>query len=181
MFLFITLCFILAINCADMVLRESLFLRVWFYDPSNDPHGIVNKVVARLDGPFCHCEVQFPDTVAFSVYMGTQVVQKARAFDPARYTCVCVPCSRSDMQLARRCAENSTSQSFSMMQMLLALAPGTWSAPSQTGGTFCSKLVAEVLVAAHALPVDTKVQCLTPSGLHRILHERYVKSRVAAI
>lgn len=164
-----------------MLLRESLFLRVWFYDPGNDPHGIVNKVVARLDGPFCHCEVQFPDTVAFSVYMGTQVVQKARAFDPARYTCVCVPCSRSDMLLARQCAEKNITQSFSMMQMLLALAPGTWPASSQTRGTFCSKLVGEVLLAAHALPADTEVQRLTPSGLYRILHERYVKSRVAAI
>ena len=164
-----------------MPVRETQTLRVWFYDPREDPQGLVNKVVARLDGPFCHCEVQFPDTVAFSVYMGTQVVSKARAFDPARYTCVRVFCSRSDMLLARQCAESSTTQSFSMMQMLLALAPGTWPAASDAGGTFCSKLVGKVLQAAHALPANTDVQRVTPSGLHRILHERYVKGRVAAI
>ena len=52
--------------------REALCLRVWFYDPRDDPHCVVNKLVASLDGPFCHCEVQFPDVMAFSVYMGVQ-------------------------------------------------------------------------------------------------------------
>lgn len=161
--------------------QEPLCLRVWFYDPRSDPHGVVNKVVAALDGPFCHCEVQFPDAVAFSVYMGTQVMSKARAFDPARYTCVSVPCSRNDILLARQCAESSMTQSFSMTQMLFALAPGIWPAVSDAGGTFCSKLVGKVLRAAHVLPVDTDVQRVTPSGLYRILQDRYVKGRVAAI
>ena len=164
-------------------MREAPCLRVWFYDPRDDPHGVVNKLVARLDGPFCHCEVQFPDSMAFSVYMGTRVVAKARGFDPARYTCVRVPCSRGDLAAARQCAERNLSapQAFSMLQMVLALAPGAWPSAGHAEGTFCSKLVGEVLVAAHALPQDTNVQGITPSGLHRVLRARYDLGRIAAI
>ena len=51
-------------------------LRVWFYDPSNDTEGIVNKIVAFADPPFCHCELQFPDETACSIYMGTSASSK---------------------------------------------------------------------------------------------------------
>ncbi len=166
-----------------MTRQEPLCLRVWFYDPRSDPHGVVNKVVAALDGPFCHCEVQFPDAVAFSVYMGSRVVCKARGFDPARYTCVRVPCSRNDLSAARQCAEERmrVPQTFSLLQMMCALAPGAWQTTASADGTFCSKLVAEVLVKAHALPSDTNTQGVTPSGLYRLMHTRFVEGKGAAI
>ena len=32
-------------------------LRVWFYDPALDSEGIINKLVASIDRPFCHDEL----------------------------------------------------------------------------------------------------------------------------
>ena len=65
-------------------------LRVWFYNPTQDTSGYFNKFVAYLDGPFCHCEIQFPDSTAFTVYMGTNVIKKQRNFDTSKYTCIVI-------------------------------------------------------------------------------------------
>jgi hypothetical protein len=41
---------------------------VWFYSPAKDRVtglNVVNKIVAGLDPPFCHVELQFPSGAEF--------------------------------------------------------------------------------------------------------------------
>jgi len=76
-------------------------LRVWFYDPSKDSDSLFNKLVSKLDGPYCHCELQFPDNASCSIYMGTNVTLKKRTFDPTNYTCVVVMCSKKEQEAAQ--------------------------------------------------------------------------------
>jgi len=78
-----------------------LSLRLWFYDPVSDSEGFINKLVTRLDQPFCHVEAQFEDNLACSIYMGSAVVLRKRTFDSANYSCVRMPCSRAQHQAAR--------------------------------------------------------------------------------
>ena len=68
-------------------------LKAWFYNPQEDTSGFVNKLVSRLDPPFCHCELQFGDNQACSIYMGSNVVFKERAFQSSNYTAVELECA----------------------------------------------------------------------------------------
>ena len=69
-------------------------LRMWFYNPQQDTSGFVNKVVSRIDPPYCHCELQFNDGHACSIYMGSNVVLKQRAFESENYTAVTLECAQ---------------------------------------------------------------------------------------
>jgi len=144
-------------------------LRVWFYDPTKDSDGLFNKLVSKLDGPFCHCELQFPDDASCSIYMGTNVTLKKRTFDPTNYTCVAVLCSKKEQEAAQLVAAqhqqrgtpfSAFAMSYSMLWMPMPLASDT---------TFCSKLVADLLKTANVLPQSFVSEKITPSALHRIL------------
>lgn len=143
------------------------FIRLWFYDPTDDQEGMLNHVVAKIDGPFCHCELQFPDQNACAIYMGSNVLMKARTFDQSMYTCVPVSCNTTQMQAARKFADQQVANgtSFSTMAMSLALLP-TFS--YNGNGTFCSKLCADILIAAGLLDPDTPTHRLSPSALYRL-------------
>ena len=81
-------------------------LRVWFYDPSYDSEGVFNRLVASLDGPFCHVELQFADACACSIYMGSEVTMKIRTdeqpgpvqHDPDVVVCDVVSCHQRPRQ-----------------------------------------------------------------------------------
>ena len=144
-------------------------IRVWFYDPTRDKDGLFNKMVAYADPPFCHCELQFEDLTACSIYVGSKVVMKARHFDTAFYTAVTLSVSHEDASRAHKVCSDKQALGvvFSSMQMLSCLY--TWQAlASDKKHTFCSRLVAEMLVAAKVLPDDTSCS-MTPSALYRTL------------
>jgi hypothetical protein len=144
-------------------------LRVWFYDPTADSEGLVNKLVARLDPPFCHVEVQFADECACSIYMGSAVVLRKRTFDSPNYTCLRLPCNNVQHTLAAGHAEHVHSRGlvFSSLQMTSCLL---WTrASTNTTHTFCSKLVTEILQQAGLLEADIDAQSTSPSALHRLL------------
>ena len=143
------------------------YLKLWFYDPTGDRDGYLNHFVARLDGPYCHCELQFPDNNACTIYMGTNVVLKKRSFSPEAYTCVNVSCTPQQLAKARRFAEREfqNGTSFSTMAMSMALIPLL----SMSGnGTFCSKLCADILVAGEILEGGISTHKMSPSALFRI-------------
>lgn len=145
-------------------------LRVWFYDPSKDEHGIVNKLVALTDPPYCHCELQFEDGMACSIYMGSNVVFKQRDFDPEAYTSVHIYTTREHALRAHKlCTEAVQKQiKFSSLQMLACLSPWTWRGSNNT--TFCSKLIAGILIDSGVLD-KTFERVTTPSRLYRNLRE----------
>ncbi|MBC49797.1 MAG: hypothetical protein CMF24_08765 [Ilumatobacter sp.] len=139
-------------------------LRAWFYAPRGDTRHWLNDLVAALDGPFAHCELQFEGGEASSIYHGTTARLVAREFDRAFYTLLTLPCTRAQHDRALASARAAVGTPFSSLAMTNAYL-GLPLAPS---GTFCSKLNADALVAAGVLaPRDTRG--ITPSALHRAL------------
>lgn len=158
-------------------------LRMWFYDPSSDKEGILNKFVSYFDGPFCHCEIQFENDAACSIVMGNKTRMCIRKFDKSAYTCVHVPCHRIAHDSAYNCAVNKyqQAQQFSIMGMLGA---GYQRDTCEDDRTFCSKLCVEILQAANLFHPNLKAGSISPSRLHALLQQRHADTKnvkVAAI
>ena len=146
------------------------YLRVWFYDPVGDSQGLVNKLVARLDPPYCHTELQFSNNVSCSVYMGSSVTLRERSFESHNYTCVSLPCTPQQETLARTRAQQcfNDKQSFSTFHMSTCfLGSDTFDDPSKT---FCSKLVYEILHHAGLVSGTVRGGGVSPSALYRMLN-----------
>lgn len=145
-------------------------LRVHFYNPVLDKDGLLNKLVAYADPPYCHCELEFADGQSCAVYMGGVVHVKTRQFDSASYDTVVVPCSAAQhaqaLQLAKTLAAER--QTFSTRTML-ASRFRTVPAADARAYTCCSKLCAEILQAAGAFPAELAPARLTPSALHKAI------------
>lgn len=144
-------------------------LRVFFYNPANDPDGYFNHVVAKCDGPYCHVEVQFECDTACSIYMGTAVVFKKRNFSNPNYTCKHLYCADKDYKKAFEFARQEfiAKKQFSVYQLMNAFTK----VRSHTGDecTFCSKLCSEILKLAKCIPETTNSCHQTPTSLSRIL------------
>jgi len=144
-----------------------LTLLVQFYNPALDKDGVLNKIVAYADPPYCHCELQFHDGQSCAVYMGGKVHLKTRLFDPKSYDTVSVSCTAQQhahaLQLAR--TFQTEGQAFSKRAMLASKFAAI-SAPDARAFTCCSKLCCEILQEAGAVPRDAAAGRLTPSTLH---------------
>ena len=51
-------------------------LLVWFYDPTSDRRA--PSPLWRVDGPYCHCELQFVDGQAASIMMHSHACLRKR-------------------------------------------------------------------------------------------------------
>lgn len=138
---------------------------VWFYSPARDRVtglDVINKIVAGLDPPFCHTELQFPSGDACSIVMSGRVSLRQRKFDREVYTGVVVRAApgavAAALELARRHVAAGTR--FGVLGER----------------TFCSKLVLDLLCDSGMLGVDTvpaeASRLVTPSGLFRLLKGR---------
>lgn len=108
---------------------------VWFYDPTAEAvsgTNIVNKIVSGLYPPFCHTELQFSNGEAYSIVMHGTVRMRKRTYNTDFYTRLVLraPTEAVDkaLQLARTHVERKTAFGVS------------------ANCTFCSKLVAELLI-----------------------------------
>lgn len=145
-------------------------LTAWFYDPASDHHGWMNKVIAMLDAPFCHVELQFPDSTAYTVYMGSEVVKKQRSFNNACYSAVQIPCTAAQCATARRVADRLyTARLHCSALDMTSCIFGVEMCPNKT---FCSKLVAQILHESQLLATDTDFRTISPSKLHKCLSNK---------
>jgi len=154
-------------------------LRVHFYNPALDSDGVLNKLVAYADPPYCHCELEFADGRSCAVYMGGKTHIKTRLFDARSYDTVSVACSPSGSARAQQLAVDlaAEGQTFSRRAML-ASKFARFPAPDARRHTCCSKLCAELLCEAGALPPGAAPARLTPSALHAQLAAR---DRIAVV
>jgi hypothetical protein len=144
-------------------------LRVWFYDPGKDTDGILNKMVAYLDAPFCHCELQFRSGVACSIYLGTTMTMKKRDFDPFFYTRVDIPCSSEQERLAKERAQELHLKGE--LCTILAMSSCVHKLNLGRNTTFCSKVVGDILQYAGLLE-NVCIDTLSPSALYRQLNNK---------
>lgn len=143
-------------------------INVQFYNARGDKQGVINRVVSYFDPPYCHCELEFRDTLACAIYWGGTVHMKNRTFDAANYDCIELKCPQHDYDRALLLArvKSSDGEGFNLRHMLGSKIPVL---RADAEGTFCSKLCAEVLVAANLLPHDVCTAEITPSGLFQRL------------
>lgn len=165
-------------------------LRVWFYQPQSPSEPTVNRMVARADGPYCHCELQFSDDVACTIYMQSAVVLRPRRFSSPNYTCLRVACTRAQEAECRRWAESAfrLQVPFSVVRMVNAFCRVPFVAAPHAlcthqhaqhveeevkllvpTGTFCSELCVRALQAGGVLDKEMTAAHATPSALARAL------------
>ena len=147
-----------------------LTLLVHFYNPVLDKDGVLNKLVAYADPPYCHCELEFADGQSCAVYMGGKVHLKTRQFDPKSYDTVRVQCTNQQHARAQQLARDleGEKQAFSRRAMLASKFTAI-AVPDTRAFTCCSKLCCEILQEASVLSRDTVAARLTPSMLCAVL------------
>lgn len=166
-------------------------LRLWFYAPVSPSEPTVNRLVARADGPYCHCELQFSDDFALTIYMQSPVLLRVRRFSSSNYSCMHIACTRAQEAECRRCAEMAFEQQvpFSVVRMFNAFCRvpfvpkplnsiKTPDALRTQGvselvstGSFCSEICVMALQAGQILPAAIDAAHTTPSELSRLVRD----------
>jgi hypothetical protein len=145
-------------------------IHAFFYAP-NDTDHILNRIVTAYDPPFSHCDIQFEDTMASSVFSGEKVYWRKRGFKKPGYSRVTLSADHYTYAKAYSlCADRSKSGcDFDAVGMYTLPLPDFLKA-ERDNHTFCSKHCTEVLQLAGVKSVaglDPKT--VTPSMLHRAL------------
>lgn len=150
-------------------------IHAYFYAPNETDH-ILNRIVTAYDPPFSHCDIQFEDTMASSVYSGEKVYWKKRGFKKPGYSRITLSADRAAYERAYTlCAERKERGcDFDAIGMYSLPLPHFLQA-ERDNHTFCSKHCSEVLQLAGIRSVgllDPKT--VTPSMLHRTLQSNAV-------
>ena len=144
------------------------YVEICFYDPTHDNHGMINKIVSWIDGPFCHTELRWPPTSeAVSMYMGSKVIIRKRDFDESRYTILKLPCTVQQMTNAYLYAQKLRDEQVKFHLLALMPLPPMF---SRERYSYCSKLIADIL--QHAGIIDLPCTNVSPSHLYRLLTEK---------
>lgn len=145
-------------------------IHVFFYAPTPSDH-MLNHVVTQYDPPYSHCDVQFEDGMASSIYQYETVYWRKRGFKKPGYTKLSVSVSQADYSRAYSLCQDRTTRQFAFD----AIGMYTLPLPSRMqyerdGYTFCSKHCTEVLQAANVKAVAGLVaKSVTPSALQQVL------------
>jgi len=167
------------------------FINAYFYTPCDTDH-IVNHAVTRWDPPFAHCDVQFEDGMASSLFQGEKIYWRKRGFKKPGYTRISLSVNQADYDRAYalcrdRFALGYAFDAIGMYTLPLVSFFGT-SGIDRDRYTFCSKHCTEVLQLAGVRAVSTlDAKTTTPSGLHRalktsrVLHTDRIDLRISRI
>jgi hypothetical protein len=146
------------------------FIHIYFYTPRPTDH-FLNHVVTRYDPPFSHCDVQFEDGMASSVFQSETVYWRKRGFKKPGYTKLSVPVTHTDYTRAYMLCQQRAANGFEFDAIGMYTLPLHSSLHYERDGfTFCSKHCTEVLQAANVQTVAGLVaKSMTPSGLQKVL------------
>ena len=150
-------------------------LHAHFYSPSESDHPL-NHVVIAFDPPYSHCDVQFQDGMASSVFRGETVYWRKRRFSKPGYQRLTLSVGQAEYDRAYRLCQDraASSLAFDAWGMFTLPLAGVFGSDRENH-TFCSKHCTEVLQAAGVRAVagmDPRVT--TPSALQRALHSSAV-------
>ena len=145
-------------------------INVYFYTPTPSDH-VLNHVVTRYDPPFSHCDVQFEDGMASSVYQYESVYWKKRGFKKPGYSKISIAVPNSDYTRAYSMCQERASKKFEFDAIGMYTLPLVSSLQYEREGyTFCSKHCTEVLQAANVKAVvDLVAKSMTPSALQQAI------------
>ena len=145
-------------------------IHAYFYAPSKEDHPL-NHLVTAFDPPYSHCDIQFQDGMASSVFRGERLYWRRRRFGKPGYHRVTLSVNQADYDRAYKLCQDRalSSLSFDAWGMLTLPLAGMFGT-DRADHTFCSKHCTEVLQVAgvrSVLGVDPRAT--TPSGLQRAL------------
>ena len=145
-------------------------IHVLFYAPNPDDH-FLNHIVTRYDPPYSHCDVQFEDGMASSVFQYETVYWRKRNFGKPGYKRISLSVSHPDYTNAYRLCQERASQGFAFDAIGMYTLPLPSSMQYERDGfTFCSKHCTEVLQLARVRAVGSLIaKSVTPSALHDAL------------
>ena len=154
------------------------FINVYFYAPGETDH-VINHMVIRWDPPYAHCDVQFEDGMASSLFQGESLYWRKRSFRKPGYTRVTVSVNHADYDRAYRLCQDRFSRGFAFDAIGMYTLPLSsflgFGSMQRDNYTFCSKHCTEVLQAAGVRAASGLDACTTtPSGLHRALQSSRV-------
>ena len=146
-------------------------MHAYFYAPSEEDHPL-NHVVIAFDPPYSHCDIQFQDGMASSVFRGETVYWRKRRFSKPGYQRLTLCVGQAEYDRAYRLCQDraASSLAFDAWGMFTLPLAGVFGSDREKH-TFCSKHCTEVLQAAGVRAVagmDPRVT--TPSALQRALH-----------
>jgi len=118
-----------------------------FYYPHEDDH-IMNKLVAKIKGPYCHTELAFEDGMATSIMTGQEVFLCRKNYSNPNYKILTCIVTDTQYKKIREFCEKQTEKKtkFSMISMLLSSLPFQIAIKNERY-TFCSRYVTEALQA----------------------------------
>jgi len=179
MYVYITYVIFTGKSWGMLMQYEACVVLLFYKPPADDP--FMNRVVAWLDGPYCHCEIAFIPAaaqqgglqiLASSIYADEPVFLKNRTFSNTQYDSITLTVKpwqvHKMLQFCRDAVERK--QGFDTWGFYTCMLPGSGFF-FQSGGrdvTFCSKFVAECLQHGDVCEFKSLMptQC-TPSALHR--------------
>ena len=152
-------------------------IHAYFYSPNETDDHILNRLVTAYDPPYSHCDVQFEDTMASSVYSGESVYWRKRGFKKPGYSRITISADNAAAydKAYTFCKERADSGcAFDAIGMYTLPLPDILKR-DRANHTFCSKHCTEVLQQAGVKSVfglDSK--SVTPSMLYKALESRAV-------
>jgi len=145
-------------------------MHMYFYEP-NAGDNWLNHMVTGFDPPYAHCDVQFEDGMASSVFRGETMYWKRRRFSKPGYSRVTLAVGQAEYDRAyalcrRRHQAQVAFDAVGMMALPMASVVNT----ERGTHSFCSKHCTEVLQEAGLRAVrGLAPQATTPSALRRAL------------
>jgi len=150
-------------------------IHAYFYTPHESDH-ILNRLVTAYDPPYSHCDIQFEDEMASSVYSGECVYWRKRGFKKPGYSRITMSADNSAYQKAYSlCKERADKKcQFDAIGMYTLPLPSILKRDRENY-TFCSKHCTEILQQAGVKSViDLDPKTVTPSMLYKALESRAV-------
>lgn len=144
-------------------------VHVLFYRPQSDDQWL-NHVVTFFSPPYSHCDIQFDNNVAFSVYQNETVYRESKSFSRLNYDRISLTFTDDEFakiySFCNKCHEDKVG--FDPVGMVGSFVPFYYARPSKS--TFCSRFVMEALQMSGRPELQQIHSCRTsPSSLHALL------------
>ena len=140
-----------------------------FYKPQSDDHW-VNHVVSAFSPPYSHCDIQFDDGIASSIYQNETVYLQKKSFSRLNYKRVSLTFTDDESARIREFCEKAHGSrvGFDLTGMICSYLP--WGSRKPPDKTFCSRYIAEALKhSGRSEYRSLESSRATPSGLHNML------------
>jgi hypothetical protein len=144
-------------------------IHVLFYSPQPDDHWL-NHLVTYFSPPYSHCDLQFEDGTASSIYQNESVYLERKSFSRLNYHRVSLSVTDAEYsQILHFCQRaHQTAVGFDFTGMVMAYLP--YSPRQPPDKTFCSRFIAEALQQTGRQEfLAARPASITPSGLHALL------------